>query len=230
MSPKISSIISVYNGENYLAEAIQSALDQDYPHTEIIVVNDGSTDNTSRIIDSFGSRVIGIYQENQGLGAARNAGVSKASGDYLAFLDHDDLWAPHKLSCQLQLIQSSALDPLVFSMAKQFVCDRLSSTDKEKLKLTQEILPGYSGSALLISQYRFKQVGNFLEEKQVGEFIEWYSRALDKKIPVVMAEEILLYRRIHLHNMGRERSIYSRTGYLKVLQAGLNRRRALEES
>ena len=143
MHPKISIIISVYNGENYLAEAIQSALDQDYPNTEIIVMNDGSTDNTSRIIDSFGTRAIGIYQENRGLGAARNAGVSKASGEYLAFLDHDDLWVPHKLSCQLKLIQSSPLDPLVFSMAKQFICTRLSSSERDRLKLTQEVLPGY---------------------------------------------------------------------------------------
>ena len=95
----VSVIIPAYNQGNYLGEAIQSVLDQTYPEFEILVVDDGSTDNTADIVHSFDDvRIYYIYQENRGLSASRNTGIRNSKGEYLTFLDSDDLFLPEKLT------------------------------------------------------------------------------------------------------------------------------------
>lgn len=229
-SNKVSVIISVYNGENYLAEAIDSVLQQDYPEKEIIVVDDGSTDHTKKIIEKFKKYIVSVYQKNQGLGAGRNAGVAIATGDYYAFLDHDDLFAKDKLHQQMQLMKNHLLeDPLIFSYAKQFICPTLDENEAKKIFLKQTVLPGYIAGTLLLSKKRFHQVGFFIEKKQLGEFIDWYLRALEIKVPVIIKDHIGLYRRVHRHNMGRQLDDYHRADYLKILKNSLDRRRSLND-
>jgi glycosyltransferase involved in cell wall biosynthesis len=96
----ITAIIPVHNGERHLAEAIQSVLAQTLPPGEIIVVDDGSTDASAAIAQSFGAPVRVLAQPNLGPAAARNLGLAHATGDLLAFLDADDLWTPNKLARQ----------------------------------------------------------------------------------------------------------------------------------
>src|SRR5919112_2696990 len=95
----VSVIVPVYNGERYLAAALQSIFEQDYRPFEVIVVDDGSVDDTAKIARSF-QQIHYIYQSNQGAAAARNAGVATAQGELIAFLDADDVWVPNKLSVQ----------------------------------------------------------------------------------------------------------------------------------
>jgi len=102
--PKVSIIIPVYNGEKYIAEAIESALGQTYRNFEIIVVNDGSNDNSYEKIKPFLPSVKYIFQENQGVAAARNTGIKNSSGELVAFLDQDDLWLPEKLEVQVNYL------------------------------------------------------------------------------------------------------------------------------
>ncbi len=218
----ISIIIPVFNGEVYIAGAIRTALNQDYLNKEVIVINDGSTDKTAEICQVFEGKIIYYEQENRGLGASRNQGVLLAKGQYIAFLDCDDLWESTKLSRQMQ---NYAGDTLHFTMIKQFYCSSLSDVEKSKIAIPQEILPGYCGSCLLLSRKLFEKVGQFHEKKEVGEFIEWYSRAMALNTPVQLIEEVLAYRRVHAHNMGRQRERYSRQEYLKVLKKNLELRR-----
>lgn len=221
---KISVIIAVWNGQNYLKEAIESALAQDYENKEIIVVNDGSSDSTQTIIDRFGSQIRSFTQPNRGLGAARNTGVRASTGSYLTFLDHDDLWEKTKLSSQIKQINSR--DPLVFSYVQQFICPSLSPKERQKLNVNEEILPSYFAGNLLISKQRFLQIGFFFEKKIVGEFVDWYLRALEAKVPIIMLPELTLYRRVHSNNMGRQKNLYQSTEYLKILKNSLDRRRS----
>lgn len=100
--PLVSIIIPVYNGERYLAAAIESALAQDWEHREIIVVNDGSTDRSLEIIESYRPLVTLINQQNTGACHARNAGLMAATGDYIQYLDQDDLLHPEKISLQVR--------------------------------------------------------------------------------------------------------------------------------
>lgn len=97
----VSVIIPAYNGASYIGEAIDSVLAQTYNNYEIIVVDDGSTDNTSQIVRAYGDRVHYIYQENQGVAVSRNQGIRASQGEYIAFLDQDDLFFPNKLFEQL---------------------------------------------------------------------------------------------------------------------------------
>ena len=110
--PKVSIIIPVYNGEKFLDAAIESAIAQDWEHTEIIVVNDGSTDASERVIESYAGRVSIIHQENGGACRARNEGLRHARGDYIQYLDQDDLLHPQKISTQLQALNGEPKDAL----------------------------------------------------------------------------------------------------------------------
>lgn len=98
MPPLVSVIIPAYNSAAFIARAIQSALDQDYPNKEIVVVNDGSTDNTQQVLDAFGSKIRVSNQPNAGAAAARNTGIKQSRGEFIAFLDSDDEWLPGRLS------------------------------------------------------------------------------------------------------------------------------------
>ena len=97
-TPLVSIIIPTYNGVQFLAETLDSVFSQDYPSYEVIVVNDGSTDETARVIEPYMDDIRYAYQENQGTAAARNHGLKLARGDFLVFLDHDDLLLPHALT------------------------------------------------------------------------------------------------------------------------------------
>ena len=114
---RISTIIPVYNGASTIARAVDSALAQTCDSHEIIVVNDGSTDGTSDILESYGRNIIAISQPNRGRAAARNAGLAMARGEYIAFLDADDEWAAHKLATQIPLLDGDPGCLLVYSEA-----------------------------------------------------------------------------------------------------------------
>ncbi len=104
-TPRISAVIPAYNAEDFLSRAIESVLAQTLPVAELIVVDDGSTDATSRVAEGFGGPVRCIRQSNQGVSAARNCGIRQARGDWIAFLDADDEWLPHKNQMQWEQLQ-----------------------------------------------------------------------------------------------------------------------------
>jgi glycosyltransferase involved in cell wall biosynthesis len=105
--PQISAIIPAYNAGRFINRTIDSVLAQTFKDFELIVVDDGSTDNTAEIVKNYGSKVKYIYQQNAGDGPARNAGIKAAAGKWLAFLDHDDEWLPEKLDEQIKLLSAN---------------------------------------------------------------------------------------------------------------------------
>ncbi len=114
--PQVSVIIPTYNYGHFIKEAIMSVLSQSYSDLEVIVVDDGSTDETSSIISSVkDSRISYIYQENQGLASARNSGIEIASGEYIGFLDADDIWMPNKLELQLSRFKKRSDVGLIYT-------------------------------------------------------------------------------------------------------------------
>ncbi|HON59812.1 MAG TPA: glycosyltransferase family A protein [Smithella sp.] len=219
----ISVIIPVHNGERYLADALDSVMAQKCEKLEIIVVNDGSTDGTQQIARSY-QDVMYISQSRQGAGAARNNGVKHSRGKFLAFLDADDLWMPDKTTKQMSaLLADSGLD-MVFGHVAQFYSPELEEVIKDKIKITQAVMPGYVPGAMLIKKEAFLKAGYFNPDLKVGEFIDWYLRAQDCGLQGGMLPEVVLKRRIHDANTGiRERD--SRRDYLRVLKASLDRKR-----
>lgn len=113
--PKVSVVIPVFNGELFLREAIESVLRQSIKDFEIIVVDDGSSDGTKAIVESFGDKVRYYYQANAGADRAYNHGISLATGEYVAFLDHDDRWYPDKLETQISIFSRYPAVGLTYS-------------------------------------------------------------------------------------------------------------------
>ena len=104
MANMVSVIIPTYNRENFIKKALDSVIAQTYLNFEVIVMDDGSTDNTREVVDGYNNKKISyFYQENRGIAGARNAAINKSSGDYIAFLDSDDYWLPEKLERQMAL-------------------------------------------------------------------------------------------------------------------------------
>ena len=104
--PLVSVIIPAYNSADFIDEALKSVFDQTYKDLEIIVVDDGSTDDTRAVLEKYGDRVNYHYQDNNGPASARNRGIKLARGKYIAFLDADDLWLPTKLEKQVALFKN----------------------------------------------------------------------------------------------------------------------------
>jgi glycosyltransferase involved in cell wall biosynthesis len=222
--PRISVIIPVYNQAEYLSEAIDSVLGQSLPAHEILVVDDGSTDRPEEGIAKYDKKVRLLRQENQGAGVARNLGIRNASGEYLAFLDADDLWSLDKLRNQMDLFRGEPAPDLVFGMLRQFLSSDLSDELREKLHCPDETAPGYVPGAMLVSRETFMKVGFFPTQVRVGEFVDWYARAREAGLRTAVLPEVVYHRRIHSKNQGI-RAKHRRNEYLHVLKSALDRRR-----
>lgn len=105
-TPRVSVIIPVYQGDRFLAEAVESVLNQNFTNYEIIVIDDGSTDKSRAVLQPYYDSVRYVFQENQGVAVARNRGIQIAKGELIAFLDQDDLWSPHKLALQVACFEA----------------------------------------------------------------------------------------------------------------------------
>jgi glycosyltransferase involved in cell wall biosynthesis len=224
MNTLISVIIPVYNCERYLAEALESVLAQTWGRVETVIVDDGSTDGSADVAKRFGSSVRYDLQPHAGPGVARNRGVELAQGEYLAFLDADDLWVENKLELQMAAFDSDTLPDAVFGHVEQFISPDLPRALTEKIYCPVELVPGRFPGTMLIRSETFRRVGLFSSGLRVGEFIEWYSRATELGLKDVMLPQMVLRRRIHATNSG---IVYrdARSDYVRVLKAALDRRR-----
>lgn len=164
----VSVIIPVYNGEKYITETIFSIQNQTYPISEIIIINDGSIDNTQKVIENLAkdfSNIILISQENAGPAKARNNGIIKSTGDYIAFCDADDLWDPCKIEKQIQVF----LDPyikLVFTGIKFFGSQKGEYIPDSRWSLKELFLKNYiANSSVIVDRSVFKEIDYFDERK-----------------------------------------------------------------
>lgn len=220
----ISVVTPFYNPGNYLAEAIESILNQELRPGEIILVSDGADEESVKVARRYIPEVKLIFQENKGAGAARNTGIKESCGELLAFLDADDLWHSQKLKLQSAFLMSHPECDMVFCHAEQFISPELPPESKARLRNELIRMPGYVPGTMLIRKEAFLRIGLFNEQFRVGEFIDWYSKAISQGTAFHMMEEILLKRRIHNHNLG----IHSRdklADYTLILRQAIARRR-----
>ena len=211
-TPLVSVVIPAYNAAAFLEEALASVVAQDCGPIEMIVVDDGSSDRTSEVARSFEPPVTLIAQAHAGPGAARNTGVAAARGEFLAFLDADDLWTPSSLARRLSALEQRGVD-LVYGQVIEF----RGGADGPP---TAALLPGTA----LLRAATFRRVGWFRTDLRLGEFIDWGARACEAGLRMDALAEPVLRRRIHGSNIGfRERA--ARADYVEVVRAALERRR-----
>jgi glycosyltransferase involved in cell wall biosynthesis len=202
--PLISVIIPTYNGERYIVRTVDSALTQTYPHREVIVVDDGSPDHTAAALKSFEDRIIYIRKANGGPASARNAGIARARGEYIAFLDGDDLWEKEKLSEQAAFLAGHPDCGLVYT--------NLSVIDEEDAVVSIPRRPRPSGdlfmplfmknsvptSSVLVRKVCFDCVGLFDEDRDlisVEDYDLWIRMASRYRIGFL--NKPLLRYRVH---------------------------------
>lgn len=226
MAPLVSVIIPTYNSGTYLRLTVESVLKQAHRPIEILIVDDGSTDDTARTAQSFGPPVRLLQQAHAGHPATRNAGIRAAAGEYIAFVDHDDLWSPGKLESQLASFRDEADLDLVFGHAQNFFSEDLSSEECSRLRVPMKPVQGLLQGAMLAKRSCFERVGLFDEERIIGDFIDWYGRAMMAGMNMKMLPEIVLQRRIHRGNHQRMNRHLIAEGYLSSVKAMLDRRRA----
>lgn len=217
--PLVSVVIPAYNGDRFLAEAIQSVLDQRYEPLQLIVVDDGSTDDSAQVARSFPAVEL-IQQPNRGLSAARNAGVRAARGALLSFLDADDRWTAGKLDAEVRFLLAQPSVELVYGRTRQF----LDSHCQTAINFT-EYSDAPTASSLLIWRTAFERVGTFDETIRVGQYLDWHGRAVAKNLALGFLDQVVQERRIHDRNMGITLQA-ARPEYTRVLRAHLARRRS----
>lgn len=219
----VTVVIPVHNGERFLAEAIESALGQTHRPVEVIVVDDGSTDGSAAVAESY-PEVRLIRAENGGPGAARNLGVAAARGDAVANLDADDLMVPERIERQLEAAAAGA--------------DVVLSSEEHRLEDGAELpewvtaprapisdgRPVYHPMTFLASRAALERIGPFADMRY-GEDTDWALRAFEAGLNVVCLDEPLLVRRFHGGNATYDFEA-TRGALFSTLRARVERKRA----
>ena len=217
-------MIPAHNAGLYLHEAIDSAFAQTHRPVEVIVVDDGSQDDTRTVAERYGERIRFRRDEHRGAGAARNAAVELATGEYLAFLDADDRFLPEKLEHQLAALDADPELDMVFGHVREFVSPELTDEVRAAIRPPAPPSPWMTPNLMLIRRGSFDRVGSFATELRVAETVDWYARATDLGLKGLTLPEVVLERRLHPLNSGmRERD--ARSDYLQVIRASMERRR-----
>ena len=224
VSRRISTIVPARNYGRFLRSTLDGILRQAVADLEVIVVDDCSTDDTAAVVAAYGSRVRYARQAvRKGAGAAANLGTRLSTGEFLAFLDADDLWSDDKLSRQLAVLDADPRIDAVFGHVEEFFSSDLDPADRSRLTLRRA--PAPVAGAMLVRRSAYLRVGPFGEPVDLGEFLDWYARALDAKLEMVTLPHVVLRRRVHAMNVGRH-AASDRRDYLRVLKQSIDRRRA----
>lgn len=208
MKPLVSIVIPVYNGSNYLAEAIDSALAQTYDNIEIIVVNDGSKDDgaTEKVALSYGDKIRYIAKENGGVSSALNRGIAEMRGEYFSWLSHDDIYKPEKIEKQVSLIESEndiilCSGSLMDSNGKPMT--HHTKTINKKLNgngLFNEFMHDYSlnGLGFLIPKTAFEKAGMFDETMRYLQDLDMWLRMMWYDFRFICHSDLLVVSRVHI--------------------------------
>ena len=219
--PKVSVVMPVYNGERFLRESLDSVFAQTFQDFEVLCVDDGSTDNSAAVFEQYGVRIRVLRQKNAGQSAARNAGVILAKGQYIAFLDQDDLWYPSKLLRQLAAIEANSRVVLVHCdfdridekgrmvQERAGTIERASALASPMGQLIGEAL--IFPSAMLIRREGFARSGGFHAELQGFEDFDLIARLKQQGEFVMVEERGMAYR---LHGQG-----FTRAGGLHIIRS-----------
>jgi GT2 family glycosyltransferase len=214
-APLVSVVMPAFNSAKHIGEALGSALGQDYPAIEIIVVDDGSTDDTRGIVAAFGPRVRLVAQNNQGAGAARNRGIREARGRYVAFLDADDVWWAHKIRAQVEALARSGCR-MAYSRFIWWRADEMGRFTQPQAEFESRDSPNISTgdlvtgspyaellldcivwtSTVIVERAALDQVGVFDPDLRKGQDYDLWLR-LSREIPMLGMQTPTALYRIH---------------------------------
>ena len=227
----VSCIIPVYNQAKYLPQALESIFAQTYHKTEIIVVDDGSTDNTQLVISAYKGKLKRLHQDQKGPASARNLGIQHANGDLIAFLDADDIWLPEKLFEQVGVFHRNPELDLCFTHMENFrepefdSCEPLPVID-ERVKLAHT----FHVNTVLMKSALFKTIGLFNQKMSHAEDTDLFMRLNNAGVRMKVIQKVLVRRRLHSGNLTRNMNYFSRDQLLRFAKAAVNRRKPAKQS
>lgn len=215
-----SVIIPAYNSEAFIADAIASVRTQTVGPSEIIVVDDGSTDRTPDIVAGMGADIRFIRQENKGSGEATNTALRAVTTDMIAGLDSDDIWLPHKMETQLREFHSNPDIAACFARTRQFHDGRPDDG-------TGWVADGWTRTAMVIRTHVAHAAGPVCDPPGgVGELVDWIARIREAGGLLHLIPEVLALRRIRPGSLTHTRNVAAERGYLFAARRSVLRRRA----
>ncbi len=231
---KVSVIIPTFNCAAYLAQTINSVLNQTYGNYELIIVDDGSKDDTRQLIDSLMKKNSGkiryLYQDNQGVSVARNRGMAEAQGEFIAFLDSDDWWAPQKLAKQMSMFQSDRSLDIIFTNAHIFKNGKVQGTyvrDTDKNQMGEDIyyhllLRNFVVfSSIAVKRSAAEEVGPFEKGMISAQDTDWLLRVV-RSHKTGYIDECLVTYQVRSDSLSRFMSIRFQN-YLDILKKNIAR-------
>ncbi len=199
--PLVSVIVPLFNKETLVKAALESILVQKYSPLEIIVIDDGSTDESAKIVKSF-PQIRYFWQKNQGVGAARNAGIKKAKGKIIAFLDADDLWPPDNLSYMVSKIKRVDRPQVIWGYCQWRFLNNFEENRKFMKRFTRPTLLALLGSAVYTRPV-FKKTG-LIVATRFAEDVDFFIRLAQQKIKITTVRKVVLIYNRHHGNMTSE--------------------------
>lgn len=224
-SLRVSVVVPVFNGEGFLADAIDSVLAQTAPVTEIVVVDDGSTDATVTVAARYGERIRLLRQSNQGVSAARNHGIRASRSELLTFLDADDRFEPNALELHLERFERHADVGIVLGQFRDFSGDAPSRSDNATAGRAADEQLFTSFGCALIRRAVFDTVGLLREDLRLAEDWDWFTRAREADVRFLIHRNVVLNRRLHGNNLTRQREAGQKFVF-ETLRRSLARRRS----
>ena len=223
----VSVIIPAFNAAAYLGEAIRSALTQDFPEIEILVIDDGSADDTLSVAGQFGEAVRIIAASHRGLAAARNRGISEARGGLLLHLDADDVLTEGSISARVKIFNSGV--DIVVGQFECFLTPELRGDLRHRFVVPETPQYGHLPGSSIVRATSFKQFGILDESFRVNADLDWWVRARDLGAKTKTLDQIMVRRRIHGRNMSTLRQSEFAAAQLRIVKSSLQRRRVVSE-
>jgi glycosyltransferase involved in cell wall biosynthesis len=223
--PTVSAFVAVRDAGKYLRESIDSILGQTRPPDEVVVVNDGSTDDSADILASYGDALRVFHQEASGYPVTFNRGLARTVGEVIACLDADDYWELDAIERRLDRLTQPDAPDAVAGMMVQFLSPELDGSDGRRFRFDAAPVPTTLFQTTIIRRAVFDRVGMLDETLTTSANIDWLSRARAAGMTVARVDALVLHRRIHRTNMGIRLADQKQTDLLRIVRAHHERSR-----
>jgi glycosyltransferase involved in cell wall biosynthesis len=223
MNPIVTVYITCYNYGAYVDKAIQSVLSQTLQDFELIIIDDGSTDNTEQILQPYMDRIIYKYQQNGGPPVARNTGLDLATGEYIAFLDADDIWTNNKTAIQKAIFDENSGAEIVLGLYKKQRFETRKDLKGEDTEPEFQLLLGCT----MAKRDVFSKIGRLDPELFLGDDTDWFMRAREAGIKIRVHRDLVMYQREHENNSTANKARFNFYVF-KVLKKAKDRKKSIE--
>lgn len=222
----VSVVVPVFNGERFLDECLESVFAQDHRPLDVIVVDDGSTDATAARAEAWGDRVRLVRRSNGGPSAARNSGIDAARGEFIAFIDSDDLWLPGLLAKQLRVFAEAPQTDLCVARAQNFWMPELADEEaRYRDHPMSNPYGGYVAQGCMVRREVFERFARWDENLRHGEVMVWFEACVGAGALLHEIPEVLIRRRFHAANTTRVEVADARDGLFAFLKMRVDGRK-----